>query len=1646
MQIYFYFYSDCTNDTSMMSSVHVITGAVSLLPAKRRRTDTDWSKCVFCQDGRTQERLIACGEAGLHGLCQALQSNRDHVYYRLLPDFENLGEKHPVYHLSCYAKNVSHKSETSMCTPPDTPERCSPPCSTRKATYHAARCNPDLCIICQVVHCPHVKSVNKTEGRKLCQILTMSSANAILEAASRRQDVVFLRTNGLSLLGMQYHSKCKTAYMYAKGQQQTQEGSTSQDKEQRLKTAFCTLLHETEQPLLDGMAFDLSTLRQRMNKLLHVDADEPDGSSRSVDNRKLKSMLEAEYGPRMVFKKQDKRNASQMVYLRSVSKTDVIMRVRQLNESLEDASVEQELLKDEDRMASDETTMSVLYNAVAILRNELANLDIPAVYPNSNEVTLQASKKFVPPLLGRFMLWLVDGAAYEAASDMTYTPTEDKDRRATALAECAIYGARQISTPLHLGLAAQLHHDYGKRGLIDTLNAHGFTVHYDELRRFQTAKAQGVLNQMESGVYKPQGLIPRPQGGCLIQEGDDNIDINTETIDGKNTLHSMARVVFQRQPTDAPVPDAPHVARGRAKSLPLSPDQTTALTGCIHFEKPKSKPEPPRRKNAVEKITSCIMNPILLGVRDMSWVLLRLASQNILPLPAASSSGTKQDVPFWTGFNAMLSPKQDCRTVASYAPIINAVPSDMQTVYTTMRKAKETCLQLGQENVIQTMDLQLYSVAEKIKWYKPGEMVDHVLRLGGFHALSSYIAAIGKIYGDGGLKDLLINAGVFAPCTTVQLLAGKHFHRAIRGLTLVFEALMRLWMSSFIKWLEDEQKEVPREVWKQLMDAHAAVKSGDDKLARDAMNQLDDTVEHLLLPLFEDFQAQACHKSPTFHYWKKLLDCVNILLMNIRAEREGDWARHLHTQASMLPYFFSASRVNYARWMAVYILEMLELPPDVLAAFEAGEFAIQQTSGRFNAIWSDMATECSVIRDAKGQSGIIGITRKDPAVVRWTSTRHLMAEYSNTMRARSGQSSSSDRVHEQSHPSAMERDEKHVQAIVTEIRDNMTNPFATDEHPDKTLVNISTGLHASSDVQASLLGVLDAGQREMEKFVTRSLSEEGTASFYSPIPRAGLLTFTDMLKKTKISCGSKTLEANISPEVVFRRALTMAKSREDIGLHTVLSHPVTSVPTSLFHEDGSMRKTSKAELCQVLEAEGSSVSSIPPHDAHATVYIIDSMGKVQSMSPEQNCTFDSLAQKYLASTVQCFHLADTVVEVFDRYDHPHSVKSAERERRQATGPGSRKYQVMGGRPVPPWRNFLTMSDNKSSLAKFLSNYMLDNAHRNVQSADHTCHKRLYLAGGFQDGRITKCLHLGRASTSEDDEDLYSSQEEADSRMFLHAMKADWEFTAAGVQGRLVIRTPDTDVVVLAVHYFQQMESTQELWIETGQASRTIDHRRFIPVHEICKAMDPALPAILPAVHALTGCDSVSSLFGIGKKSMMKTLMQHGPAEFEDLTTFSARNVESAVLAGRKFIAVLYDPKKVHVDSHQDLNALRVKFSTSREKSLLKLPPSEPAFIQHVKRAAWQARVWMNSHLAQPDVGSPLDNGWQLQDEKVVPIYFEGPTSAELLKGLLCQCSGRHPCRNGECSCSKAGLGCTELCGCGAEERCSNAHSDDADED
>ena len=64
-----------------------------------------------------------------------------------------------------------------------------------------------------------------------------------------------------------------------------------------------------------------------------------------------------------------------------------------------------------------------------------------------------------------------------------------------------------------------------------------------------------------------------------------------------------------------------------------------------------------------------------------------------------------------------------------------------------------------------------------------------------------------------------------------------------------------------------------------------------------------------------------------------------------------------------------------------------------------------------------------------------------------------------------------------------------------------------------------------------------------------------------------------------------------------------------------------------------------------------------------------------------------------------------------------------------------------------------------------------------------------------------------------------------------------------------------------------------------------------------------------------------------------------------------------------------------------------KFLNNKSTLLKLLPPTEDAFIQHVKRAALATLVDKAAHVAKPEVGPVTNYGWSFADgkRKLVPV-------------------------------------------------------------
>jgi hypothetical protein len=81
--------------------------------------------------------------------------------------------------------------------------------------------------------------------------------------------------------------------------------------------------------------------------------------------------------------------------------------------------------------------------------------------------------------------------------------------------------------------------------------------------------------------------------------------------------------------------------------------------------------------------------------------------------------------------------------------------------------------------------------------------------------------------------------------------------------------------------------------------------------------------------------------------------------------------------------------------------------------------------------------------------------------------------------------------------------------------------------------------------------------------------------------------------------------------------------------------------------------------------------------------------------------------------------------------------------------------------------------------------------------------------------------------------------------------------------KTLIRTVDTDVVILSVSVAQGLQLDDELWIAFGTGKSF----RYLATHEIAHIIRPEKAQALPMFHALTVFDTVSSFAGHGKKTI-----------------------------------------------------------------------------------------------------------------------------------------------------------------------------------
>ena len=145
----------------------------------------------------------------------------------------------------------------------------------------------------------------------------------------------------------------------------------------------------------------------------------------------------------------------------------------------------------------------------------------------------------------------------------------------------------------------------------------------------------------------------------------------------------------------------------------------------------------------------------------------------------------------------------------------------------------------------------------------------------------------------------------------------------------------------------------------------------------DELNSLSESAEFKeYVNKLYDFEEALMSEIAMGRFWKSYLDMWELFLCIIYATRSGDWELYVESIRSILPWVFAYDRQNYARYLTLHFMDLLNLEenyPSVHCEFIKDSFAVQMSSDNpFGKMEANKVIETRMNRDTMTLGGTTG--------------------------------------------------------------------------------------------------------------------------------------------------------------------------------------------------------------------------------------------------------------------------------------------------------------------------------------------------------------------------------------------------------------------------------------------------------------------------------------------------------------------------------------------------------------------------------------------------------------------------------------------------------------------------------------------------
>eukprot|EP00794_Sanderia_malayensis_P002695 gene2695-3114_t len=416
---------------------------------------------------------------------------------------------------------------------------------------------------------------------------------------------------------------------------------------------------------------------------------------------------------------------------------------------------------------------------------------------------------------------------------------------------------------------------------------------------------------------------------------------------------------------------------------------------------------------------------------------------------------------------------------------------------------------------------------------------------------------------------------------------------------------------------------------------------------------------------------------------------------------------------------------------------------------------------------------------------------------------------------------------------------------------------------------------------------------------------------------------------------------SVDPQLLFQRLITVADQMNE-NRSEIFKYELCSYPTSLFESTLLMREAHKATLADAIWATGQNEVAVETI-TKMCVHVLDGGSLLRRIPWPKRSTFLAICKVYIDFVTKKYTRAAVV---FDGYQAGPSTKDNTHLRRSKGKIGAEVHFKEDMVLRTSKDEFLSNGVNKQHFINLLSGKL-------IAAGCNAVH-----AMGDADFLIVK-----------------TAIEEAK----LHPVAVIGE---------------DIDLLVLLC-YHTDVEDHDIVFY--SEAKRKSKKRRIWDIKQTKRAIGLDECRLLPVIHAVSGCDTTSRVFGIGKSVALKKRLDHNFCRFAEVFLNDHADESEIIFAREQMLLSLYNAKDA-----DDLDTLRfqrfhekVAYNTSAVQ-MQNLPPTSAAAGFHSKRVYLQVHYW----IGHANEWQPESWGWFCENGKLIPKTIALPPAPQRLLQII----------------------------------------------